>query len=291
MRKFWRLLVLFLIAIPVLGILALGKFFFKNGESKQQGLTLVNKAQADVPFSCGGGSCGGGNSGSSGGACGACQSDDCCGGNGKSGDGTTCSLGDPTGISPGSGPSDTSGGSCGGCGGEGGSGGGGASASGGSDSCGDSCFEKGTLVAVEMKNKKEFIYKSIEDLKPGDEILGIGFDNEGKPTIKKSRVLKSFVHQNKNNNFLELETERGAKLAATENHPLIIDSANSPLSMANLRGQIPVVSAFSAPQWDKVSKVKKIKTERATVFNVKTETSNYLASQDGKGWVLVHNKI
>ncbi len=292
-------MLLFLIAIPVLGLLALGKFLFKNNESKTQGLNFVNKAQADVPQSNCGSNCdiGGGGGGSTcGSSCGACMCDDCCGGNGMSGDGTTCSTGSFGSFGRGvSGPSDTSdtggGPSCSGCGGPGGSGEGGASASGGSDSCGDSCFEKGTLIAIRMKNGKEFAFKNIEDLKVGDEILGIDFNNKGKPTIKKSRVLQSFVHQNKDSNFLEMETKRGAKLMATENHPLIISSANSPLSMANLTAKNHVVSAFSEPKWDKVSKIKKIKTENATVFNIKTATSNYLVSQDGKGWVLVHNKI
>lgn len=156
-----------------------------------------------------------------------------------------------------------------------------------SDSAG--CFKAGTIVAVSKKDKDEFVFKKIEKLNVGDEIVGISFNKEGEPMLSKSQVEQLFVHEPNQYSFLELETERGAKIVATNNHRIITNSQNGAVAIDGLNNQHPVVSAFSAPRWDKISKVKFVNNEEVPVFNIKTKTSNYLVSKDGKGWVLVHN--
>jgi hypothetical protein len=95
-RKAVKIFIFLLIALPVLGVLTLGKLFFKQGNVSKDDF-FINKANADFPYGSCGGSCDGGNcgsnSGSSGNSCGASASDDCCGGCGSSGDGGGSSAG------------------------------------------------------------------------------------------------------------------------------------------------------------------------------------------------------
>lgn len=272
-RNFFRLILFILVAIPILAILGLGKFFFRNKEIKLSNLSMVNKAEADVPGNCGAGGCGGGPAGE-GGNCGC----GCGGASGGCGAGTsqcgTCSSATTGGC-------DSSG--------WGDPGPGRSSGEGGSDGSGDSCFEAGTLVAVEMKNRKKFIFKKIEDLILGDYIVGISFDGGGQPVIKKSKVKKTLRHDAKERNFMELKTQKGASVVATHNHRFITDSQNGAVRLDEIQLEEIVVSAFSEPKWDVVSEVKSAHRENSEVFNIETETSNYLVSEDGKGWILVHN--
>lgn len=80
-KKILKIFVFLLIALPILGFLALGKLFFKQNDVAKNSL-FINKANADAPSSLCGGTCG--NSGSTGSSCGASQCDGTCGGCGRS---------------------------------------------------------------------------------------------------------------------------------------------------------------------------------------------------------------
>ena len=248
-KKALKIFVFLLIALPLLGFLALGKLLFKQGNVSKDNL-FVSKAEADTP-SCGGGNCGGGE----GGNCG-------CGSAGASVG--NCTSSSNCGVSDGS-PGD----------------------GGGADG-GAGCFKAGTLVATGIIADLEFSYKNIEDLEVGDDVIGVVFDAD-KPVLKKSKVTKLYRHEPDARLFMKLSTDRGANVVATENHRFIVDGQNNGFVMREIKKSQPVVSAFSAPKWDKVSTVESLAKENVAVYNFETETSNYLVSQDKKGWLLVHN--
>lgn len=184
---------------------------------------------------------------------------------------------------------DTGGGKDSGTGGQGTGGG----AAGGSEGSGEGadCFKAGTLVVTAVKSNGEFIFKNIEDIRKDEDVMGIIFDKTGRPILQKSRVVKFFQHQSPNYSFLKVETKSGVKIVATKNHPMIVDAKNNGVAIERLADRQSVVSAFSNPQWDVVTKIEFVVQEGASTFNIKTLTSNYLVSQDGKGWILAHNKI
>ena len=252
-KKILKILVFIFVAIPLLVFLSLGRLLFKNANFKAANL-IINKAQADVPVSCGGG-CGGGG-GDSGEPHNDCSSD--CASTSEGGNSSAGGSGD---------------------GGDGGDGGG----SGG-------CFKAGTLIATAINDKNEFTFKKIEELKVGDEITGVKFDENGNPVIVKSKVLKSLIHESALRKFLSMTTKRGAEIIATDNHRFIIDGDNNAVPLGQMSLNAKVVSAFSDPEWDKVEKIQTIGNSEELVYNIQTQTSNYLVSQDGKACILVHNE-
>ena len=177
--------------------------------------------------------------------------------------------------------------------GEGPAGGAGDGAGSGGSSGGDGnggCFKPETLVATAVKRSGEFAHQRIDDLNTDDELLGVTFDTAGNPVLQTRRILKRFDHEAKNYPFSEVATERGAKLVATSNHPLVTDALNNRTPLERLTPGQRVVIARSQPQWDGVAEVTPVGEEVTPVFNLKTETANYLVSQDGANWILVHNQ-
>lgn len=172
----------------------------------------------------------------------------------------------------GSGDSGSGGGSGGGCG----NGGGG-------------CFKAGTLVAVAINHEGAVSHKNIESLRVGDTVLGVNFNTDGQPVTVEASILKLYFHEPKIKHFANLITTRGAKISATATHPVITDISNGWIRLAELTQNQKVVSAFSQPKWDTVREVHPEKSEFTPVYNIHTVTKNFLASQDGIGWVLVHN--
>lgn len=59
--------------------------------------------------------------------------------------------------------------------------------------------------------------------------------------------------------------------------------------MSDLKSGDSVFALLSGFDWDGVNGVISLPSETVPVFNIKTGTENYLVSQDGRGWVLVHN--
>jgi hypothetical protein len=288
-----RFLLALLIATPFLVIFLLGGFLFENNNLKTLNSVFINKVEADIPYWDGGGGGGGG-------------------GGGEGGPQSTGGSGSPPGSSYGSGVagyggrdpgdpgfnsslgfsgrsdiSDTSdtnndtgdnGDNSGDAGdGDGGDGGGG-------------CFRAGTYVAVLTKENNKLDLKKINELKPGDEIAGVKFNEKGNPFLVKSKVVKILIHEPALRRFLSIISESGADVTATDNHRFITDSNNEALPLGQISKGMKVVSAFSNPQWDEVKNIKEAGISEESVYNITTKTANYLVSRDGKGWLLVHNE-
>lgn len=150
-----------------------------------------------------------------------------------------------------------------------------------------SCFTAETLILTESVSGEQ-VYRKLGELKIGDIIAGVVFER-GKPKLVPSKVLEVLTHEKKLYPFMELQTKNGSKLIGTSNHPVIIDSSNAAIQLEKLTGKEEVVSTIQSAAWDGIRVLKKLPGKSVAVFNLETETENYIVSADGNGGVLVHN--
>ncbi len=151
------------------------------------------------------------------------------------------------------------------------------------------CFKADTFVAASVNPDGSFSYRRISEFQTGDAVLGAIFDAKGMPVLVGSEVRKPLRHEARSYFFAKLSTQEGAVVEATTNHVFITKADNSGLRLEKIRPGDPVVAASPVSKWDTVIKIEPQSEENVPVFNIETGTDNYLVSQDGIRWVLVHN--
>jgi hypothetical protein len=158
------------------------------------------------------------------------------------------------------------------------------------DCTGCGCFRAGTLVATRFIADGKFESKPIENIKPGEEVLAIEPAPEGGHIVSR-KTIKLSVHSRQRWHSVELVTESGAKIIATDNHPMVADKTNKTIRAGDILPGVKLVVAASSPSWERVKEVRKFLDE-AEVYNIELdkEPHNYLVSADGERFLLAHNK-
>lgn len=163
------------------------------------------------------------------------------------------------------------------------------SASTASTGSGGGCFRTGTFVATKALPSGEFEAKPIESVRVGEEVLSMEL-SLGTPKIVSRKVVKTSSHPEDGWLSVEFETESGAKITATDNHPMVVDAANTGIAAGDVAVGAKLFVASSPSRWERVIMARKF-IDNATVYNIELEDEphNYFASLDGKDFILAHN--
>jgi hypothetical protein len=172
----------------------------------------------------------------------------------------------------------------------------GASCSSGGDN-GGGCFSKGTFVATDFDAQGNIVGRPIEEIAAAERIIGSPvqeaavFPQEG-PTLGRAEIKKRHDIAAQTRIFVTITLEGGTRFSATTTHPFFVQEGD--LIACKVAGELePGMIVLVTKDHRLVpDRIRTITSRESTepVFHLSTTTENFLVSEDGHTFVLVHNK-
>jgi len=151
------------------------------------------------------------------------------------------------------------------------------------------CFRDEIMVAV-SHNGNNIIGKKISEFVNGEKILGVKFyGTRQKPELIESQIIKMYNIPPSHRRFVSIVCDNGTQIESTSSHLFIVGESNENVLLAAelAAGNELFVHANSGSNWLKIAD-KSFWDAHVPIYHLSTTTKNFLVSQDGVNYFLVH---